>query len=218
MEGGFTGRVPIFQQKEEGVQTVAGIKEFLDLAEAAAIPMAVASSGSKARVERMLDKHGLSGGLAVVLTSDDVAVGKESPAIFLRAAEELHERPCDVLVLEDAVRAVEVVKKVGMKCIGIAAGSRGSKLAKAGADLVLSDFTELKLSDLLNLSQPPSGAEHKASRFLPELFPALCSSFASPDMAESRIWLSSGLCSFLVARQYSPAAANRLGPRCSTSP
>jgi HAD superfamily hydrolase (TIGR01509 family) len=161
----------IFQQKEERVQTVAGIEEFLNLVEAAAIPMAVASSGSKARVERMLQTHGLSGRFAVALTSDDVGVGKESPAIFLRAAEELQVRPCDVLVLEDAVRAVEVAKKVGMKCIGIAAGTRGSKLVKAGADLVLPDFTELRLSDLLNLFQPPSAAEHKAAPLPPRTLP-----------------------------------------------
>ena len=161
-----TQKDAIFQQKEDRVQTVAGIEEFLDHVEAASIPMAVASSGSKARVERMLGKHGLSRRFAVVLTSDDVGVGKESPAIFLRAAEELHVRPCDVLVLEDAVRAVEVAKKAGMKCIGIAAGTRGSKLAKAGADLVLPDFTHLRLSDLFELFQPPRVAEQQTA-FLP---------------------------------------------------
>jgi hypothetical protein len=46
-----------------------------------------------------------------------------------------------------------------MKCIGIAAGTRGSELLKARADFVLPDFTELKLSDLFELFQPPSGAE-----------------------------------------------------------
>jgi len=162
-----TQKDAIFRQEEDRVQTVAGLEEFLDLVGSASIPMAVASSGSKARVERLLDKHGWSGRFAVVLTSDDVGVGKESPAIFLRAAEELHVRPCDVLVVEDAVRAVEVAKKVGMKCIGIAAGTRGSELANAGADLVLPNFTKLKLSDLLNLFQPHSAAERKAASLPP---------------------------------------------------
>ena len=135
----------------------------LDLVEGASIPMAVASSGSKARVERMLETHGLSRRFAVVLTSDDVGVGKESPAIFLRAAEELHVRPCEAVVLEDAIRAVEVVKKVGMKCIGIAAGTRGSDLLKAGADLVLPDFTDLKLSDFFELFQPLRVAEQQTA-------------------------------------------------------
>ena len=64
------------QRKENRVRTVAGIEKFLELVEAAAIPMAVASSGSKARVERMLDKHALSRRFTVVLTSDDVGDGK----------------------------------------------------------------------------------------------------------------------------------------------
>jgi beta-phosphoglucomutase len=161
-----TRKDTIFREEEDRVQTVAGIEEFLDLVEAAAIPMAVASSGSRLRVERMLDKHGLSGRFAAVLTSEDVGVGKESPAIFLRAAEELHVSPCDVVVLEDAICGVEAVKKVGMKCIGIAAGTRGSELLKAGADFVLPDFTELKLSDLFELFQPPSGAEQKRASLL----------------------------------------------------
>jgi len=153
----------IFQKQEYQVQTTAGLRDFLDLLESASIPMAVASSGSKVRVERMLEKHGLSGRFAVVLTSDDVGVGKESPAIFLRAAEELHVRPCDVVVLEDAIGAVKVAKKVGMKCIGIAAGTRGSELLKAGADLVLPDFTHLKLSDLFELFQPPRVLEQQTA-------------------------------------------------------
>jgi beta-phosphoglucomutase len=153
----------IFQREEDQVHTVAGLDRFLDLVEAAAIPMAVASSGSRVRVERMLDGHGLRGRFAVVLTSDDVGVGKESPAIFLRAAEELQAKPCEVVVLEDAIGAVEAVKKVGMKFIGIAVGTRGSELLKAGADLVLPNFTELKLSDLFELFQPPSAAEQKVA-------------------------------------------------------
>jgi len=156
----------IFQQKEDRVRTVAGLTEFLDLAESASIPMAVASSGSKSRVERMLVKHGLSRRFAVVLTSDDVGLGKDSPAIFLRAAEELHVRPCDMLLLEDAVRAVEVAKKVGMKCVGISRGTRGSELLKAGADLVFHDFTELNLSDLLAVFLPPSVADLEAASLL----------------------------------------------------
>ena len=50
-----------------------------------------------------------------------------------------------------------------MKCIGIAAGTRGSKLAKAGADLVLPDFTDLKLSDFFELFQPPRVAEQQTA-------------------------------------------------------
>jgi hypothetical protein len=57
-----------------------------------------------------------------------------------------------------------------MKCIGIAAATRGSALLKAGADFVLPDFTDLKLSDLFELFQPPGVVEQQFS-FLPELTP-----------------------------------------------
>jgi phosphoglycolate phosphatase-like HAD superfamily hydrolase len=74
--------------------------------------------------------------------------------------------PCDVAVLGDAIRAVKVVKKIGMKCIGTSGRTRGSELPNAGADLVFPDFTELKLSDLFAVFQPPIVVELKAASLL----------------------------------------------------
>lgn len=151
----------IFRQEEDQVQTVQGLEDFLDLVESASIPMAVASSASKVRVKRMLEKHRLAERFAAILTGDDVHVGKKDPAIFLRAAEDLRMKPSDVLVLEDALHAIAAVKKVGMKCIGVGAETRQPEMIKAGADLVLRDFTDLKLSDLFELFQPSSPALQK---------------------------------------------------------
>jgi len=146
----------IFRHEENRVQTVPGLEEFLDLVRSASIPMAVASSASKVRVKRMLDDHGLTDRFGVILTGDDVRVGKKNPAIFLRVAEELRARPYEVVVIEDAFDAVRVVKKVGMKCVGIAAGTRRSKLLEAGADLVVPNFVHLELSDITALFQNPT--------------------------------------------------------------
>src|SRR5579872_6814135 len=73
----------MFRELEGMVETVKGLEKFLDLVEAAAIPKAIASSGSKERVLRMLDRHGLINRFATVLTGDDVRVGKDDPSIFL---------------------------------------------------------------------------------------------------------------------------------------
>jgi len=99
----------------------------------------------------MLDKHGLTSRFTAVITGDDVPNGKSNPAIFLRSAEELGRPPQDVLVLEDAVPAVRVVKQIGMKCVGIAAGNRTSQLLEAGADLIVPDFRRLYLADVVRL-------------------------------------------------------------------
>lgn len=148
----------IFRKEEARVSTVPGLENFLDRAESAAIPMAVASSGSRVRVQRMLEMHGLADRFPVVLTGDDVRVGKKSAAIFLRAAAELHVRPGEVVVLEDAVHAVESAKKAGMKCVAIAAAPRRVRMITAGADLVAGDFTEFNLADVFDMFEPAPAA------------------------------------------------------------
>jgi beta-phosphoglucomutase len=143
----------LFQQEEDRVQAIEGLEAFLDLVESASIPTAVATSASRRRVTRMLENHALADRFAAVLTGDEVPGGKSTPKIFLRAAEQLRARPREVVVLEDAIAAVKVVKQIGMKCIGIAAGKRGTGLANAGADLVVPNFTHLELSDIIGLFQ-----------------------------------------------------------------
>jgi beta-phosphoglucomutase len=141
----------IFRQEEDRVRLIEGLEVFLDVVDSASIPMAVATSASRIRTTRMLEKHALAGRFAAVLTGDDVPGGKSNPSIYLRAAEKLQAKACEVVVLEDAITAVKVVKGIGMKCIGIAPGSRGTGLAMAGADLVVPDFTHLELADVIGL-------------------------------------------------------------------
>ena len=143
----------LFREQEDRIQVIEGLQGFLDLVESASIPMAVATSASRSRVTRMLKNHALAGRFVAVLTGDDVPGGKTNPAIFLRAAEQLRARASEVLVFEDATTAVKVVKRIGMKCIGIAAGNRGTRLVKAGADLVVPNFTHLELSDVMGVFQ-----------------------------------------------------------------
>jgi len=153
----------IFRREEDRVQTIEGLEGFLDLIESASIPMAVASSASRLRVTRMLKSHALADRFAAVLTGDDVPDGKSNPAIFLRAAEQLRARASEVLVFEDAITAVKVVKQIGMKCIGIAAGNRGTGLVEAGADLVVPNYRHLELSEIIGLFQKSVAGARSAS-------------------------------------------------------
>jgi beta-phosphoglucomutase len=143
----------LFRNEEEGLRTIEGVKAFLDLVECAAIPKVVATSASKRRAMRMLDGHELTDRFEAIITGDDVPKGKSDPAIFLRGAEELHASPAKVVVFEDAVPAIKVAISIGMRCIGIANGERCSQLKLAGADLVVPDFTQLRLSDVVGVFQ-----------------------------------------------------------------
>ncbi|HXB20525.1 MAG TPA: HAD family phosphatase [Candidatus Solibacter sp.] len=133
------------------LKTVNGLSQFLRQVETARLPIALASSASRSRVELVLAQLNLKRSFKVVVTGDDVFQGKPDPAIFRIAAEGLGIEPCNILVCEDAVNGVEAAKAAGMKCLAIATDGRGPILEKAGADRIMPDFTSAKLEELCEL-------------------------------------------------------------------
>lgn len=141
----------ILKSQETNLQVIEGLEQFLDLVESARIPKAVATSATRSRTMRSLDRYRLTHRFKAIITGDDVPSGKSNPAIFLKAAEGLNLHPTKVTVFEDAVPAIKAATNVGMRCIGIASGSRHSQLIAAGAEFVVPDFRPLNSIEALHL-------------------------------------------------------------------
>jgi beta-phosphoglucomutase len=133
------------------VHTVNGFWEFLDQVESDGLPMALASSASRSRVNYMLEHLALTERFQVVVTGTDVLKGKPDPSLFNLAAERMGVDASRILVCEDAVNGVEAAKSAGMKCLAIAANGRTPLLKKAGADVIVPDFTATNLKQLRGL-------------------------------------------------------------------
>jgi beta-phosphoglucomutase len=141
----------LFQARTGELKMVRGFSGFLAELEAAGLPLAVATSGSRRRVERTLKDFGLLDRFRAIVTGDDVANGKPDPALFQLAALKLQVRAEQILVCEDAVAGVAAAKAAGMRCVGIASNGRGRMLKDAGADLVVGDFDQITLHDINRL-------------------------------------------------------------------
>lgn len=102
-----------------GVPLKDGAEEFLAAAKNAGIKMCVATSNKKALAEASLKTKGIMDYLEFVITSDEVGGGKETPEIFLKAAERLGAVPSETAVFEDSIHAVLSAKSAGFKVIGI---------------------------------------------------------------------------------------------------
>jgi HAD superfamily hydrolase (TIGR01509 family) len=145
----------LFQASE--VKLIHGFLKFLDQIDASGLPSAVATSGSRERVEQALEAFNLRDRFRAVVTGDDVARGKPDPALFLLAAQAIYVDPDRILVCEDAIAGVMAAKTAGMKCLAIAAQGRESLLNEAGADLVVEDFEQTSLNEVRRLfTQAPS--------------------------------------------------------------
>lgn len=102
-----------------GVPLKDGVTEFLAAAKSAGIKMCVATSNKKSLAERSLEAKGIMDFMEFVITSDEVGGGKETPEIFLKAAERLGAAPEETVVFEDSIHAVLSAKSAGFKVIGV---------------------------------------------------------------------------------------------------
>ncbi|MFG2002349.1 HAD family hydrolase [Spirillospora sp. NPDC048911] len=125
------------------VKPVPGAVELVRALHAAAVPVAVVTSGVRGYAEGLLDGLGIKELLDVLVTADDVANGKPDPEGFLAACDALGVAPRDALGFEDAPAGVAAVKAAGMTCVGITTTQPAAALA--AADRVVADMTEVDL-------------------------------------------------------------------------
>jgi beta-phosphoglucomutase family hydrolase len=98
---------------------------------------AIASSAPRKNVEVVLDVLGLASFLQVLVSAEDVTVGKPDPQVFLTAASRLQVQPAECIVVEDSPMGIQAARRAGMRSIGV---SRNGRLP---ADVAVSSLADL---------------------------------------------------------------------------
>jgi HAD superfamily hydrolase (TIGR01509 family) len=129
----------------------AGVADLLDAAGAAGVACAVASSSSAGWVVPHLERLGLRGRFAAVVTSDDVGGDprrtKPAPDLFLAAARAVGRPPARCVALEDSPNGVLAARAAGMAVVAVP-GPMTVGLDFAGADVVIPSLVGLDLVHL----------------------------------------------------------------------
>lgn len=128
-----------------------GAEDFIKAAHNAGIKMCIATSNKKSLAEGAVKNLGIAGYMEFVLTSDEVGCGKESPEIFLRAAEALGASPAETAVFEDSLHAVKSAKAAGFFVVGVHEALCGGEFAEIEktADRAVRSFREIDIASLL---------------------------------------------------------------------
>lgn len=117
--------------------------------------LAVGSSGPKENVELLLRTLKIKTYFDVIITAEDVKIGKPAPDVFLIVAERLNMDPKHCLVIEDAPVGIEAAKKANMRSIALTTTHAKDELVDA--DLIAKDLSEIKIQDILKLLKINSG-------------------------------------------------------------
>lgn len=82
-------------------------------------PIAVASGGFRAVIQRQLEQIAMHDWFDAVVTAEDTAKHKPEPDVFLEAARQLGTLPKHCIVFEDADLGIEAARRAGMNCIDV---------------------------------------------------------------------------------------------------
>ena len=131
---------------QKGLDPVLGVREFLESLEELAVPCAVGTSASRWDAERLLDDLGLLRFFDVMVTADDVMLGKPDPEVWVQVARRLRVPVARCVVFEDAPVGIQAARAAGMRAIGVTTAHRDDELIAAGASLTIPDFRGLEWS------------------------------------------------------------------------
>lgn len=104
-------------------------------------PVCIASGSPRVVIEEGIKYMGVEENVSFFLGSEDYAVGKPNPTVFLLAAEKLGLEPKDCVVFEDSCPGVTAAKRAGMKCVAVVLPNH-PKQDVSQADAILDDLSK----------------------------------------------------------------------------
>jgi len=137
----FAGREAVFWRLlDEGLEPMPGLHAAIDKLAGAGLTLAVASSGTRAYVEHVLDRLGVRTAFSAVVSGEDVVHGKPDPESYLLAAERLAADPADCVAVEDATHGIASARAAGMRTVAVR-HPLNAGLDLSAADAVVGDLT-----------------------------------------------------------------------------
>ena len=137
-------RVQDFYHSE--VQAKPGVPKFLSLLKMEGVWMYVATATDRHLAQAALRHAGIDGYFRGIVTSAEVAQGKEeSPEIYERAMRRLQSNKQDTVIFEDALHAIRTAKAAGFRVAAVYDASAEADQAEIRglADYYIRSFDEM---------------------------------------------------------------------------
>ena len=128
----------IYASLRQGVDLMPDVLPFVDLLDAAGIARAVASNGSREKMEITLTPSGLLARFAGHIYSGHDHVPKPAPDMLLRACADAGVTPDQAVMIDDSPAGCRAAQAAHIRCFGFAPHGEGAALAAVGAQPVRS--------------------------------------------------------------------------------
>ena len=133
---------------------IQDILSVFDALDRAGIPYAVASNGSRQKMEITLGQHGLLRRFKAVLSAQALGAPKPAPDVYLAAAKACGADPAHCVVIEDSPSGAKAALAAQIPCLGFTALGPETHAAQTLAVMGVTTFDAMKdLPALLGLSK-----------------------------------------------------------------
>ncbi|MBW4486954.1 MAG: HAD family phosphatase [Trichocoleus desertorum ATA4-8-CV12] len=131
------------------ITVLDGLTQVLDWAQQQQLPLAVVTNAPPENAYFMLETLKLNAHFQTIVISDEIGVGKPDPAPYNIALGRLGVAPETAIAFEDSPSGIRSAVAAGIPTVGIASTHNPQVLYDLGAMLVIPDFTDEQLWDLL---------------------------------------------------------------------
>ncbi len=104
------------------------------------LPLGLASNTDRRLVALALDRIGLSGRFATIVTAGEAGAAKPAPDVYLAACGGLGVDPADAVGFEDSPAGIAALRAAGIAAVGVRAGG---PFDLAAADIVVDSLVEV---------------------------------------------------------------------------
>ncbi|MEB3343343.1 HAD family phosphatase [Okeania sp.] len=139
-----------FREIATNIEPLAGLLDFIEWIENQKLQKAVVTNAPPENAEFMLRVLQLKDTFPLVILGSEMLVGKPDPAPYKLCLEKLEISPEEAIVFEDSPSGIKSAVGAGIYTVGVTSTHEPESLLKLGASIVINDFTDEKLQQLLD--------------------------------------------------------------------
>ena len=137
-----------YQLARNTLKAMSGVKTLLHQAQMLHVKIALASSGTREKINFNLHQAGLTNYFKIIIDTSLVKRGKPDPSLFLTAAAHLGVKIEKCIIIEDSVTGVLAGNRSGAFTIGLTSTFPAEKLSSA--DQIVDHLHEIDLEQFVS--------------------------------------------------------------------
>jgi HAD superfamily hydrolase (TIGR01509 family) len=138
-----------FRERAGELEPLPGLLDFIAKGREKGVGIALVTNAPKENVPAILRALGLEGAFEPMILGEGLDAGKPDPAPYNVALEALGISAFEAVAFEDSPSGIASSVAAGIPTVGIASTEEPEKLEELGVDLVVRDFADPKLVNLI---------------------------------------------------------------------